>query len=53
MEVDQVATGSLSAAQGAQEQSLPFVEKYRPASLGDIISHTEIVHTSKCQTFLD
>ena len=44
MEVDQVATGSLSAAQGVEkEQSLPFVEKYRPASLGDIISHTEIV----------
>lgn len=48
MEVDQVAGERPgSAAQGAKEvaseQSLPFVEKYRPASLGDIISHTEIV----------
>ena len=57
MEVDQVAaTSSLlpqtsanhgAAQQNNVEQSLPFVEKYRPASLGDIISHTEIVQTSK------
>ena len=49
MEVDQVAaTANPSANQGAPaQQSLPFVEKYRPAGLGDIISHTEIVTTSK------
>ena len=46
MEVDQVAqTGAVSTAQGAQ--SLPFVEKYRPAGLNEIISHTEIVQTGK------
>jgi replication factor C subunit 3/5 len=28
-------------------QFLPFVEKYRPKDLGEIISHVDIVHTSK------
>jgi hypothetical protein len=44
MEVDQsntVARASESAAAGGQ--SLPFVEKYRPKELGEIISHLEIV----------
>lgn len=40
MEVDQVA-------QQPDEAKIPFVEKYRPKSLEQIISHTEIVHTSK------
>ena len=40
MEVDQVA-------QQPEETKVPFVEKYRPKSLEQIISHTEIVHTSK------
>ena len=53
MEVDQVAKPSSSmistGAKGATttQQKLPFVEKYRPASLNDIISHTEIVQTGK------
>ena len=48
MEVDQVAAASTNqGATPAANQNLPFVEKYRPASLGDIISHTEIVQTSK------
>lgn len=35
-----------NTAQGvAPQQSLPFVEKYRPAGLEDIISHVEIVQT--------
>lgn len=47
MEVDQGAgsNAAASANQSVPEQKLPFVEKYRPASLGDIISHTEIVQT--------
>ena len=48
MEVDQVAAASTTqGATSVANQNLPFVEKYRPASLGDIISHTEIVQTSK------
>jgi hypothetical protein len=31
----------------APAQSLPFVEKYRPNDLTEIISHTDIVQTSK------
>ena len=45
MEVDQVAASTNVSA--TVKQNMPFVEKYRPASLGDIISHTEIVQTSK------
>lgn len=41
MEVDQINTKPVEA------QSLPFVEKYRPKDLGEIISHVDIVHTSK------
>ena len=37
MEVDQVS----------DKQKLPFVEKYRPADLSEIISHTDIVQTGK------
>ena len=44
MEVDQVASGKVLHDDAA---SLPFVEKYRPDSLEDIISHVDIVHTSK------
>ena len=45
MEVDQVAVAPSTTNQSAAvvAQSMPFVEKYRPSSLGDIISHTEIV----------
>lgn len=39
MEVDQVAQ--------PEAAKVPFVEKYRPKSLEHIISHTEIVQTSK------
>merc|ERR1719464_221289 len=42
MEVDQVATGKLPQNQAA---NLPFVEKYRPDNLEDIISHVDIVST--------
>lgn len=30
-----------------ERKMLPFVEKYRPDSLDDIVSHEEIVETSK------
>ena len=43
MEIDQVAKPTAAA----EEQSLPFVEKYRPNDLTEIISHTEIVNTSE------
>ena len=42
MEVDQVNERSSAA-----EQHMPFVEKYRPDDLSQIISHHEIVATSK------
>ena len=40
--------------QGAElnQQHLPFVEKYRPDDLSQIISHTQIVSTSKFPFFL-
>jgi hypothetical protein len=38
MEVDQINTAP---------QSLPFVEKYRPGDLSEIISHLDVVQTSK------
>ena len=41
MEVDQVAHVE------TDDTKVPFVEKYRPKSLEHIISHTEIVQTSK------
>lgn len=31
--------------------NLPWVEKYRPATLDDLISHTDIISTSKHSTF--
>jgi replication factor C subunit 3/5 len=40
MEIDQ-GQGSMSATK------LPFVEKYRPNDLSDIISHDEIISTIK------
>lgn len=40
MEVDQ------TNQKPVEGQSLPFVEKYRPKDLGEIISHVDIVHTS-------
>ena len=43
MEVDQVNDKS----PGASLQHMPFVEKYRPDDLSQIISHHEIVATSK------
>ena len=42
MEVDQVAVQKVKT-----DAKVPFVEKYRPDNLDAIISHTEIVHTSK------
>ena len=42
MEVDYEASPAVE-----EEAHLPFVEKYRPDSLEDIISHSEIVQTSK------
>jgi len=44
MEVDQINTAGANAERA---QSLPFVEKYRPDNLTQIISHTDIVQTSK------
>ena len=41
MEVDQ------DNSKMPQHQSLPFVEKYRPNDLTEIISHNEVVNTSK------
>lgn len=35
------------AGPGENRDMLPFVEKYRPNSLDDIISHTEIIDTVK------
>lgn len=35
---------------GEDWENLPFVEKYRPNSLDDIISHFEIIDTSKSGT---
>ena len=46
MDVDQVASGKLPQDEQAK---MPFVEKYRPDSLEEIISHVDIVHTSKLQ----
>jgi replication factor C subunit 3/5 len=42
MDVDQVASGKLPQDEQAK---MPFVEKYRPDSLEEIISHVDIVHT--------
>lgn len=32
-------------ASGATNENLPWVEKYRPSSLGELISHTDILNT--------
>jgi replication factor C subunit 3/5 len=47
MEVDQVANGKpVSTLKDTKlNKNLPFVERYRPSGLEDIISHTEIVQT--------
>ena len=52
MEVDQVANGKpVSTLKDTKlNKNLPFVERYRPSGLEDIISHTEIVQTSKYLT---
>lgn len=46
MEVDQVAHIEV------EDTKVPFVEKYRPKSLEQIISHTDIVQTSKQKNYL-
>ncbi len=45
MEVDQVAHIEV------EDTKVPFVEKYRPKSLEQIISHTDIVQTSKQKNY--
>ena len=32
--------------EGSAKASLPWVEKYRPATLDDLVSHKEIIKTS-------
>ncbi len=32
---------------GTDENNLPWVEKYRPKSLSDVVSHQDIIGTSK------
>jgi replication factor C subunit 3/5 len=43
MEVEEPTVGSAATATGGA--SLPWVEKYRPSELGDLVSHTEIIAT--------
>jgi replication factor C subunit 3/5 len=35
------------AKKEATTQALPWVEKYRPKTLGDLISHDDIINTCK------
>ena len=47
-------TSSSAAAGGGTKReraSLPWVEKYRPKGLGDLIAHQHIISTSKHQRF--
>lgn len=44
MEIDQ---GNKTVPGKEEPPHIPFVEKYRPEALSDIISHQEIVSTSK------
>ena len=41
---------SLSKGKGklVAQDTLPWVEKYRPRTLGDLISHDDIISTSNC-----
>ena len=39
--------GELGLAKLLSEDNLPWVEKYRPATLDDVVAHKDIIPTSK------
>ena len=39
--------GELGLAKLLSEDNLPWVEKYRPATLDDVVAHKDIISTSK------
>lgn len=51
MEVDEIVV--VPSSHPKESKNLPWVEKYRPQGLGDLVSHEEIIKTSRFQNIAE